>query len=171
MDRLPLAVQLVLLQFAKMIAPLVTLFYRAGWFNTPDDPASPHGQYEPKMRGILARWGVRVNDWWWLGVRNQAYGLAYAMKPRTFKALTSYDGLVFHRWADGHTRYTTVDGYTERAIDFGLAHLLVGHRVTPIFNEIQENRRRAEVGEAPIPFRPVNMDARPILSLRSGAPD
>ena len=171
MDRLPLAVQLVLLELARLAAPLVTLVYRGGWFNTPDDPASPHGQYEPKMRGIYARWGARVNDWWWLGVRNRAYGLAYAMKPRELKARVTYDGLTFHRWCDGASRFTIVGEVTECAIDCGWFHVLIGRRVTPIYNEIQENRRRAEAGEPLIPYRPVNMDGRPILSLRIGRPD
>lgn len=171
MDRLPLALQLLVLELAKLAAPLVCLFYRGGWFNTPDDPASPHGQYEPMMRRILARWGARVNDWWWLGMRNRAYGLAYAMKPAHFRALQSYEACVLWRYSEGRSRFTMVDGYYERAIVFRWCHLLVGYRVTPVYNERKENMRRAERGEAPIPFRPVNMDARPILSLRAGAPD
>jgi hypothetical protein len=171
MDRLPLAAKLVLLQLAKFVAPFVTLVYREGWFNTPDDPHSPHGQYEPKMQGIYRRFGARVNDWWWLGVRNPAYGLAYAMKPAHFKALTTYDECSCWRGYEGHSRITMVDNHAERAIEFGWFHVLVGYRVTPIYNEFNENAHRALVGQAPIPFRPINMDARPILSLRAGKPD
>jgi hypothetical protein len=171
LDTLPLALQLVLLELVKLAAPLVCIFYRGGWFNTPDDPASPHGQYEPKMRGLLARFGPRVNDWWWLGIRNRAYGLAYAMKPAHFKALSTYDECACLRAVEGRTRVTWVDGYRERAIDLKWFHLLVGYRVTPIYNEWYANLERAKFGEPPIPFRPVNMDARPILSLRLGGAD
>jgi len=171
MDRLPLAARLVLLELVKLAAPLVCIFYRAGWFNTPDDPASPHGLYEPKMRGLHRRFGARVADWWWLGVRNRAYGLAYALKPAHFRDLTTYDDCRCWRGLDGRSRYTVVDGYSERAIDFGWCHLLFGYRVTPIYNEIHENARRAAVGMEPVPFRSINMDARPILSLRLGGAD
>ncbi|HQR12808.1 MAG TPA: hypothetical protein PLW68_15915 [Casimicrobiaceae bacterium] len=171
MDRLPLALQLALLELVKLAAPVVCLFYRGGWFNTPDDPASPHGMYEPAMRDRHARWGTRWADWWWLGVRNRAYGLAYAMKPRHFKRLESYRDCQCTREWRGRTRITTVDGWTERAIRLGPLHLLAGYRVTPIYNEASENLNRREEGREPIPFRPINMDARPILSLRAGAPD
>jgi hypothetical protein len=171
MDHLPLPLQLVLLQLAKLAAPFVTLVYRGGWFNTPDDPASPHGMYEPKMQGMHRRLGTWWADWWWLGIRNPAYGLAYAMKPAHFKELTTYDDCSCWRGVVGRSRYTSVDGYRERAIDLRFCHLLVGYRVTPIFNEWHVNLERARFGEPPIPFRPVNMDARPILSLRFGKPD
>jgi len=171
LDRWPLPLQLLVLELARAVAPLVCIFYREGWFNTPDDLSSPHGQYEPKMRGILQRFGPRVNDWWWLGVRNRAYGLAYAMKPRELRGLWSYNGHTITRYQEGRIRVTTVEQWTERAISFGWFHVLVGYRVTPIWNEIRENRRRKNLGEPPIPFRPINMDGRPILSFRSGAPD
>lgn len=171
MDRIPLPLQLALLEFAKLLAPLICIVYRSGWFNTPDDPASPHGMYEPMMQRLHARWGTRRADWWWLGVRNRAYGLAYAMKPREFKRLTSYRDCQCTREWRGRTRLTWVDGWCERAIALGPVHLLVGHRVTPIYNEANENWNRAQEGLDPIPFRPVNMDGRPILSLRAGAPD
>jgi hypothetical protein len=170
-DRLPLAARLLLLELVKLTAPLVCIVYRDGWFNTPDDPASPHGQYEPKMQGILRRWGPRVSDWWWLGVRNRAYGLSYALKPAHFKALTTYSDCDCVRGVKGRTRITVVDDYAERAINFGWFHLLVGYRVTPIFNEWMENNLRGLRGEPLIPFRPINMDARPILSLRTGRAD
>jgi hypothetical protein len=158
-------------ELVALAAPLVCLVYRGGWFNTPDDPASPHGQYEPKMQRILARFGVLVNDWWWLGVRNRAYGLRYALKPAHFKRLTSYEVCRLERRFYGLLRITRVDGYAELALNCWWVHVIVGYRVTPIYNEAIENAARRVEGAPLIPFRAVNMDARPLISIRSGMPD
>jgi hypothetical protein len=163
--------KVLMCELAGALAPLVCLFYRDGWFNTPDDPASPHGQYEPKMRRIRERFGTWVNDWWWLGVRNRAYGLRYALKPAYFKSLGSYENLPVSRVWRGPVRVTTVSGFAEYALFWQGFHVLYGLRITPIYNEILHNARARELGAPEIPFRPVNMDARPILSIRSGAPD
>ena len=55
------------------------------WFNTPDDtgcnqgthlPGDPTGtQYEQQVVDFGTRWGWRAKTWYWLGVRNQMYGL------------------------------------------------------------------------------------------------
>lgn len=45
------------------------------WFNTPDDPGSTQGQYEPQVKGWLLKYGWRVKTYLWLGWRNQMLGL------------------------------------------------------------------------------------------------
>jgi len=60
------------------------------WFDTPDDPTGDQGDYEPQVMSIWKALGWRFKTWYWLGVRNQMYGLTYAisaqapagMKPR-----------------------------------------------------------------------------------------
>ena len=158
--------KIVLCEFVALLAPLVTIFYRDGWFNTPDDPLSPHGQYEQKMRRIYDRFGERVNDWWWLGVRNRAYGLRYALKPRHFKDLDTYEDCDVSKSDLRRCQLVTVDGYKERIVQLKWVHIIVGYRLTPIFNEVTKNRMGAG-----IPFRKINMDARPIFSIRSGIAD
>jgi hypothetical protein len=159
----------LLCELVGLLAPLVCLFYRQGWFVTPDDPVSPHGQYEPKMCRIRELFGNWVADWWWLGVRNRAYGLRYALKPEYFKTLSSYENLPVSRYWRGPVRVTKVSGFAEYALSLKRFHVIYGLRMTPIYNEIKQN---AVEGDQPkIPFRPVNMDARPIFSIRSGFPD
>jgi hypothetical protein len=150
-------------------APVVCIFYRRGWFNTPDDPHSPHGMYEQAMKARHEKWGTWLADWWWLGLRNRAQGFAYAMKPEHFKRLTTYDNCHLERTQRGPIRITTVDGVSEYAISLGIAHILYGYRVTPIFNEARKNLYLPPAER--IPFRTPNMDARPIVSIRSGRPD
>lgn len=157
-------------ELVALAAPIVCLVYRRGWFVTPDDPVSPHGQYEKKMQGILRRFGVRVNDWWWLGVRNRGYGLRYALKPAFFKALTTYEHLAFDHTLRGSLVKTTVNGtWSEWVWDFGRFHVIYGYRLTPIYTEWRHNQFASPAER--IPFRPINMDARPILSVRSGPAD
>jgi hypothetical protein len=171
----PLVVFLKVLvcELVSLAAPVVCLFYRRGWFITPDDLSSPHGQYEPKMRGILARFGPAVNDWWWLGVRNRGYGLRYRLKPALFRNLGTYEHLPTERHTRGRLRITRVAGHSEYVMDLTRLHIIYGYRMTPVYNEIRWNARARDEGwlEQLIPFRPVNMDARPIFSIRMGAPD
>lgn len=170
-----LFLKVLLCELVALLAPLVCLVYRKGWFNTPDDPSSPHGLYETKMRRILAKYGRYWSDWWWLGVRNRAYGLRYALKPNEFKGLW-YEGLgilEFGRTTRGRVRVTRVLTRKEWAIDFGRFHVLYGYRMTPIYNELVRNYNALLLSgyEWDVPFRPINMDARPLLSIRSGKPD
>jgi hypothetical protein len=159
----------VLWLLVSLTAPVVCLVYRRGWFNTPDDPDSPHGVYEKAMAARHAKWGTWWADWWWLGLRNRAQGLAYALKPSHFKRLTTYANCRIERTQRGIVRVTTVDGVNEYAVDVRFAHVLLGYRLTPIFNEVTKNRYLPPSDQ--IPFRPVNMDARPIVSIRAGRPD
>jgi hypothetical protein len=162
--------KVLLCELVALAAPLVCLVYRKGWFITPDDPVSPHGQYERKMQGIYRRFGRFVNDWWWLGVRNRGYGLRYALKPAFFKRLTSYEGLQFDHQVNGALTKTTINGtWSEWVWQFDRFHVIYGYRLTPIYNEWRNNQFAAPQWR--IPFRPVNMDARPIFSIRAGVAD
>jgi hypothetical protein len=158
--------KIIFLQLVKMSAPFVCLFYRGGWYNTPDDPVSPHGMYEQTMKKMHAHFGTWFADWWWLGIRNTAYGLAYALKPDHFKRKTSYFACEIGRTKSGRITTTVVDGYSEYVISFKRLHIIVGYRLTPIYDEVRNNRYGAN-----IPYRPVNMDARPIISIRAGEAD
>jgi hypothetical protein len=166
-----LSMQIVFLQLVKSTAFFVTLLYRQGWYNTPDNPDSPHGQYELFMKRLRNTVGTWWADWWWLGVRNTAFGLAYKMKPEHFKDLTSYDDCLVSRTfkLGGVIQKTVVDGYAEYILNFKRFHIIYGHRLTPIYNEHRKNAYLHPDNR--IAFRPINMDARPILSIRSGAPD
>lgn len=167
--------KIALLTLAKLAAPVVTLFYRKGIWVTPDDPVSPFGQYEEKMRRLYAHVPKWVADWWWLGVRNRAYGLAYKFKPDFFKSLTTYDDLlpavttVDTRF--GTKRTIKIDEYKEVTWSVGKGkfgfHVIAGYRLRPVFDQWYNNRFNA----AGIPYRPINMDARPILSIRAGTSD
>ena len=63
------------------------------WFNTPDDPGCNQGthlpgdptgtQYEQQVVDFGVRWGWRAKTWYWLGVRNQMYGLFKFLAPST----------------------------------------------------------------------------------------
>ena len=147
----------------ELIAPVVTLVYRKGWFNTPDDPVSPHGLAHGEMEKIWVQWGTWLSDWWWLGVRNKAYGLAYALKPQWFKDLTSYPAITLEidvrqtKWM----RTITIHGYKEYCILLGFCHILYGYRLRPIVGGTMDGA----------PYRPINMDARPIFSIRMGKED
>jgi hypothetical protein len=158
--------QIVFIETAKLFAPLVCLFYRKGIWNTPDNPDSPHGMYEKKMQRLHEKWGTWWADWWWLGVRNRAYGLSYKFKPELFKLIDSYEDLTMYRHESGRSMYTVVEGYTERVIQFRHFHMILGYRLTPIWDEHHKNKNGAG-----IPFRKMNMDARPIFSIRAGKAD
>jgi hypothetical protein len=166
-------------QIIGLIAPFVTIFYREGWFNTPDDPVSPRGMGEPFMRKLHAKVGPWLADWWWLGWRNRGYGFTYAMKPDVFKGLhykTIPPGQSTNKvcWFGPFlARRITILGYTERcftliAFGRGLFTVIVGYRLRPIWDEIWRNAGKKEWD---VPTRPVNMDARPILSIRFGYDD
>lgn len=148
-------------ELVGLTAPVVCLFYRRGWFATPDDSVSPYGQGEPTMRRIYAKLGPRFGDWWWLGVRNRAYGLAYAMKPAHFKRMTTYAHVAVTVRQKGRLRVIDVDGYKEYCLSLGVAHIIAGYRLRPIVDGMGDGST----------YRAVNMDARPILSIRFGNAD
>ena len=51
------------------------------WLNTWDDPGCDQGEYEPQVVWVHVHFGWWVKTWYWLGVRNQAYGLFHALAP------------------------------------------------------------------------------------------
>jgi hypothetical protein len=163
----------------SLAAPVVTLFYRGGWFNTPDDPVSPRGVYEPFMKRLHAKVGPWWADWWWLGWRNKAYGFSYAMKPAIFKGLhyasIGVTGATSEvKWRGCFLcRTIAVLGYTEETctlvlFSYPVLTVIYGYRLRPILDEILRNAGRSTWD---VPHRPVNMDARPILSIRFGYDD
>lgn len=53
------------------------------WFETPDERL-PGGLYEPTVEKVYVVWGKWVCTYYWLGLRNRAFGLARAIgKPTT----------------------------------------------------------------------------------------
>lgn len=53
------------------------------WFSTPDERL-PGGMYEPAVSKMYDRWGKWVTSWYWLGIRNALFGMAFAFgKPTT----------------------------------------------------------------------------------------
>ena len=156
--------QIIISKLFAISAPIVCLFYRKGWYLTPDDNTSPFGEYEPAMQWIYKTFGTWFGDYWWLGWRNRGYGLTYALKPSQFKNCETYS-----KFAQTHTtkkiwkdriavRKYTIDGYPEWTFNLVIFHIIVGYRVRPAI----ETRDFV---------RPINMDIRPILSIRTGGKD
>ena len=87
------------------------------FLNTTDDPGANQGMYEPQVKWWNDHWGWLLKTWYWLGVRNQCYGLfAYLC--------TKYDGspVVESTWggvkiyaAQGHEEIT----WAGRRVSFG----------------------------------------------------
>lgn len=161
----------ILLFLASLAAPVVCLFYRKGIWLTPDDPVSPFGcgttpgaSVEPFMQKLYAKAGKFVGDWWWLGWRNSAYGLAYKWKPDVFKT-DSYDHILFSEVNTGKVRKITAEvgeeSYTETTYFGPFFHVIWGYRIRPMRNTARDG----------IPVRPINMDGRPIFSIRFGKND
>lgn len=148
----------------KATAPIVTLFYRKGWYLTPDDPVSPFGKGEAKMTRMYEKYGKFIADWWWLGIRNPAFGLAYKLKPQIFKDMTTYKNLKHPELEVKQGRFLrtiTILGYKEYFISLKYFHILVGYRLRPIVSSLYDHA----------PYRAINMDARPIFSIRAGGED
>jgi hypothetical protein len=143
-----------------LLAPFVCLFYRKGWFATPDDTVSPHGSYEPTMQRIYA-WSVWLGDYVWHGLRNRAYGLAYALKPQEFKDCTKYTQLLGTNRTYGPLRIINIEGYKEYTLSLGICHVIFGYRLRPVDDRIGVD----------VHVEHPNMDARPIFSIRSGGTD
>jgi hypothetical protein len=148
------------------------------WLLTPDDQVSPFGcgttpgaSNEPTMRAVYKRLGRYVGDVWWLGRRNRMYGLAYAMKPDWLKR-PGLRYLDVAMWKAGDSIYLRQPDDTvlrERTIKLGFLYLIVGHRLSPIWNAHYEELERHANGLPPIgrPLHHPNMDARPIVTVRS----
>jgi len=129
------------------------------WMITPDDlprKGAPHfGHYEATVRKVYERFGRYWGDVYWLAFRNSNYGLAYYFKPEQFKGLTSYAllprSVVRKSWG---WKYK-VAGYELLQVRLPLGfELLLGWQV------------RGAVLDPFGPRSPVNMEFRPMFSLR-----
>jgi len=130
------------------------------WLITPDDlprPGAPHfGHYEPTTRSVYARFGRYWGDVYWLGWRNALFGLAYWFKPAALypdrERITRVRVLCWGLWCPGLV--CTVNGYSMLRLEIGRIVLLAGYKVDRM------------VFDPRTPRDPVNMEGRPILSLR-----
>ena len=124
------------------------------WMVTPDDPVSPFGQYEATVRSVYARFGRYVGDLYWLGLRNSLYGLRYALKPARFKGVTDYTVFARHITSRGRLTIFCVEGLRLYQYRVGGFELLAGWMV------------RGAALDPYTPRQPVNMEFRPVFSLR-----
>jgi hypothetical protein len=146
---------------------------------TPDDPVSPFGSgttktasTEPTQMMIYKRFGRWVGDVVWLAWRNAGYGYAYAQKPDWLKDPSiRYEDLDI--WGTPNDRvYLRAPDSTilrERTYKVGPFRLIVGYRLTPILQGVLRNRKKIADGLQPdlLPAFHPNMDARPVVSLRT----
>lgn len=135
------------------------------WLTTPDDDYDrlrlqptlrpPHfGAYEASVRTVYARAGRLLGDIYWLGLRNQLFGLRYALKPARYKGLTSYAHLPRALWKHGWGLRFVADGLTLYKLELGPLVLLAGWAVRGVV--LDPNSPRAAV----------NMEFRPMFSVR-----
>jgi len=130
------------------------------WMTTPDDPfvrgeAAHFGAYETTVRAVYARFGRYIGDVYWLGLRNQLFGLRYWLKPDRFKGITDYSRM--RRRIDpprGALTVYCVEGYRLWQWRVGPFELLAGWMV------------RGAALDPFTPRQPVNMDFRPTFSPR-----
>lgn len=161
----------LLLHLLRPFATLAVLVYAIRgrypvWMITPDDlpraGAKHFGEYEETVRNIYARFGRYVGDVYWLGFRNVLYGLAYMLKPKALYP-HSVERWYTHLGAES-TSYKLfnkeflitykVSGYGMIRLKIGPVVLLAGYKVDSIWNNPDE------------PRDPINMEGRPILSVR-----
>jgi hypothetical protein len=124
---------LLALPFARRTGETVLPGWLA-WLNTPDDPGPMQGMYESqvklvekdaediaaivdKVTSIQKRFGWYVKTWYWLGIRNQCYGLFAALCGR-------YNGAKVSETFCWKFKIYSVPGYREitwpgRRVSFG----------------------------------------------------
>lgn len=145
--------------FAPLYVPFFLLASRRlpWWLITPDDPKSPYGQYEPTVAAVYLLFGKFIGDYYWLAWRNALYGLAYYLKPDWLKWLEKpYDQLTMRRRTGKNWERIEVDGADwELIVHCGPLAVIMGRRLSPIWNNVS--------GVLP---RAINMDGRPIFSIR-----
>lgn len=164
----------------KVLVPILAIWGKyPSWMVTPDDPVSPFGSgtsktspTEPTQMAIYRRYGRYIGDVIWLGWRNSGYGYAYTQKPDWLKDPNiKYEELNIWGTPDKEVFLQQPDGsiLSERTLRVGPFRLIVGHRLTPILNGANENKKRLEQGLPRFPRPPFhpNMDARPLVSLRT----
>jgi len=72
-----------------VVIPFALLQRIPWWMNTPDDTDLEHqGLYEPQVLWWFAHFGQRVKTWYWLGWRNQYYGLFWHLSAQAPKDTT-----------------------------------------------------------------------------------
>jgi hypothetical protein len=92
---------LILTILTLIISPLLVGVYVLGgfkipwWMNTPDDSdITTQGLYEPQVKAVLDKYGQKVKTWYWLGIRNQMYGLFWKLSesggPSDFRLHGTY---------------------------------------------------------------------------------
>ena len=173
--------------FATVAVPILAIKgVYPWWLLTPDDKVSPFGSgttpgaSTEKSQVAVYTWGTKVGgskfgrwlgDSVWLGWRNRGYGVSYWLKPDWLKR----PGIEYHKlniFQEGNVVWLEQPDGTwlwETTRKVGPFYLLTGFRLTPILSGALEDRDRIARGEPPVP-RPIyhpNMDARPIISVRS----
>lgn len=130
---------------------------------TPDDLVSPFGQYEATVRKVYERWGRRVGDFYWLGLRNVMYGLRYRFKPLMLYPRIDVTGVLNYahlhpsakRIVCGRVTKYQIDNYKMWTIKLPLGFgIKAGWKIDQMIYDPYTERK------------PVNMDARPIFSIR-----
>lgn len=149
------------------------------WMITPDDPVSPFGSgttptasTEETQMAIYKWFGRYIGDIIWLGWRNSGYGYAYSQKPDWLKDPNiKYEELDIWGTPDREVYLKQPDGswLWEKTYKVGPFRIITGWRLTPILNGANENKKRLEQGleRAARPAFHPNMDARPVISLRT----
>jgi hypothetical protein len=130
---------------------------------TPDDPVSPFGQYEERVRKVYEKAGKYIGDVYWLGFRNTLYGLKYKHKIPGLVGLTDYTYLmtnkqVIHYKNVSITKYDLLlegEIYTQHTIRLWKLYIMFGHKIDSIHNDKFT------------PRQPVNMEGRPFFTLRT----
>lgn len=141
------------------------------WMLTPDDTKSPFGVGEKTVEWVYERFGQYFGDVYWLGWRNSLAGIAYKLKPRWLKdqgiqyetlTLEVERNLIFLKQPDGTYLW-------ERTRQFGPFYFISGYRLKPILDGAFENRERLRLGlpRYPRPAKTVNLDGRPIITIRN----
>lgn len=168
----------VLKKLADLFAlPLVMVFAIRGkypwWMVTPDDPTSPFGQYEPTVREVYEAFGRYWGDVYWLGWRNRNYGISYKYKPDWLKDPSiRYRDLTMYRDEELNTIILRQPDGTllrEKTIKVGPLYIIYGHRLRPIWDARQDELDREKQGLPLVgwPLKRINMDCRPILTIRT----
>lgn len=132
------------------------------WLITPDDPfllgeASHWGEYEPTVRKVYSRFGRIIGDIYWLGWRNVLYGLRYQLKPKSLLPQPpdmNYAHLHTSVHKYGPLYVWMVERYGMLELSMGKIKLIAGWKVDRMVDD-KLGRREA-----------INMDARPVFSLR-----
>lgn len=133
------------------------------WLITPDDPFAlgrpvPHfGAYEPTVRRVYLTLGRMIGDIYWLGLRNQLYGLKHALTPAAYRNLRDVSRL--------DPRFVVNEGRVARYQAGELALYEVNFSWLPLV--MLAGWAVRGVVRDPFTLRqPVHMEFRPIFTIR-----